>query len=160
MVLAGTGYVPGKEFTKRRIDAYTASGIDYRWAYTFEDLSPTFRASPLAYYFAELFSERNETADLQSILYQFQALQQRDSDDHYERIACPTIILTGTEDSAHQSAFELKQRIPGCELKILPGAGHACHIEQPWLFDRFMIEFLTRHGLADHVVRYDRGSHR
>ena len=32
-------------------------------------------------------------------------------------------------------------------MKVLPGAGHACQIEQPWLFDRFMIEFLTRHGL-------------
>jgi len=41
----------------------------------------------------------------------------------------------------------LKERIPGCEMKILYGAGHACQIEQPWLFDRFMIEFLTKHGL-------------
>jgi hypothetical protein len=32
-------------------------------------------------------------------------------------------------------------------LKTLPGAGHACQIEQPWLFDRFMIEFLAKHGL-------------
>jgi len=29
----------------------------------------------------------------------------------------------------------------------LPGAGHACQIEQPWLFNRFMIEFLDKHGL-------------
>jgi hypothetical protein len=32
-------------------------------------------------------------------------------------------------------------------LKVLPGAGHACQIEQPWLFNRFMIEFLDKHGL-------------
>jgi pimeloyl-ACP methyl ester carboxylesterase len=32
-------------------------------------------------------------------------------------------------------------------LKVLPGAGHACQIEQPWLFNRHMIDFLTRHGL-------------
>jgi pimeloyl-ACP methyl ester carboxylesterase len=147
MVLSGTGYVPGKEFAKRRIEAYTANGIDYRWAYTFEDLSPSFRAGPLARYFAELFTERNATADLQSILYQFQAMQRADAEDHYDRIKCPTIILTGTEDSAHASALELKQRIPGCEFKILPGAGHACQIEQPWLFDRFMLEFLKCHGL-------------
>jgi hypothetical protein len=25
--------------------------------------------------------------------------------------------------------------------------GHACQIEQPWLFDRFLNEFLTKHGL-------------
>ena len=110
LVLSGTGYNPTKEFTKRRIDAYTANGINYRWRYTFEDLSPAFRTTPLAHFFA-------------------------------------TIILTGSEDSTHQSAFALKARIPNCELKVLPGAGHACQMEQPWLFDRFMIEFLADHGL-------------
>jgi pimeloyl-ACP methyl ester carboxylesterase len=147
LVLSGTGYSPAKEFAKRRIDAYTANGIDYRWAYTFEDLSAAFRATPLAHFFANLFTERNSCADLETILHQFKALQQPDPDDHYERIACPTIILTGSEDGTHQNAFPLQARIPNCELKVLPGAGHACQMEQPWLFDRFMIQFLTKHGL-------------
>ena len=147
LVLSGTGYNPGKEFTKRRIAAYTANGIDYRWAYTFEDLSPAFRATPLAHYFANLFTERNESADVQTILYQFEALSAPEPEGHHERIACPTVILTGSEDGTHHSSFALRERIPGCELKVLPGAGHACQIEQPWLFDRFMIEFLAKHGL-------------
>jgi pimeloyl-ACP methyl ester carboxylesterase len=145
LVLSGTGYNPTKEFAKRRIDAYTANGIDYRWAYTFEDLSPAFRATPVAHFFANLFAERNEFADVQTILCQFKALQKPDPDGHHERIACPTI--TGSEDGTHQSAFALKARIPNCELKVLPGAGHACQMEQPWLFDRFMIEFFAKHGL-------------
>jgi pimeloyl-ACP methyl ester carboxylesterase len=62
-------------------------------------------------------------------------------------IACPTIILTGSEDGTHRNAFALKARIPNCKLKVLPGAGHACKMEQPWLFDRFMFEFLSKHGL-------------
>ena len=74
-------------------------------------------------------------------------MQQPEPAGHFEAIACPTTILTGSEDGAHQSAFALKARIPNCELKVLPGAGHACQIEQPWLFDRFMVEFLARHGL-------------
>jgi len=147
LVLSGTCYNPTKDFAKRRIDSYTANGIDYRWAYTFEDLSPAFRATPLAHFFANLFTERNERADLQTILYQFKALQQPEPEGHHERIACPTIILTGSEDGAHQSAFPLQARIPNCELKVLPGAGHACQMEQPWLFDRFLIEFLTKRGL-------------
>jgi pimeloyl-ACP methyl ester carboxylesterase len=147
MVLSGTGYNPAKEFAARRIEAYTERGIDYRWGYTFEDLSPAFRATPLAHFFADMFTERNPHADLQSILYQFEALAKPDADDHHARIKCPTIILTGSEDGTHQAAFPLKERIPGCEMKILYGAGHACQIEQPWLFDRFMIEFLTKHGL-------------
>ena len=147
LVLSGTGYNPGKDFARRRIAAYTENGIGYRWAYTFEDLSLGFRATPLAHFFADLFVQRNDTADLDTILRQFQALQQPEPEGHFSGIFCPTVILTGSEDGAHQSAFALKPLIPGCELKVLPGAGHACQIEQPWLFDRFMIEFLARHGL-------------
>ena len=147
LVLSGTGYNPGKEFTRRRIASYEAQGIDYRWDYTFEDLSPAFRATPLARFFADMFAERNPSADLTSIILQFQALAKPDADDHHSRIACPTIILTGSEDGTHSSAAALKARIPGCEMKILYGAGHACQIEQPWEFDRHIIAFLKKHGL-------------
>jgi 3-oxoadipate enol-lactonase len=147
LVLSGTGYNPGKEFTRRRIASYEAQGIDYRWDYTFEDLSPAFRATPLARFFADMFAERNPSADLTSIILQFQALAKPDADDHHSRIACPTIILTGSEDGTHSSAAALKARIRGCEMKILYGAGHACQIEQPWEFDRQMIAFLKKHGL-------------
>jgi len=147
LVLSGTGYNPTKEFTKKRIENYTANGIDYRWAYTFEDLSASFRTTPMAHFFANLFTERNRYADVETIIHQFKALAQPYPEEHHERIRCPVIILTGSEDGSHPASFALKARIPNCELKTLPGAGHACQIEQPWLFDRFMIEFLTRHGL-------------
>ncbi len=147
LVLSGTGYNPTKEFTRKRIDNYTANGIDYRWAYTFEDLSASFRATPLAHFFANLFTERNRYADVETIIHQFKALAAPYPEGHHERLRCPVIILTGSEDGSHPSAFALKTRIPNCELKTLPGAGHACQIEQPWLFDRFIIEFLSRHGL-------------
>jgi hypothetical protein len=45
------------------------------------------------------------------------------------------------------SSCQAEDRIPGCEMKVLPGAGHARRIEQPWLSNRLMIEFLTGHGL-------------
>ena len=128
-------------------EAYTAKGTDYRWEYTFQDMSPSFRATPLAHYFAELFTERNDLADVETIIYQFEAMLEPEPDDHFAGIACPTIILTGSEDSAHQHAFALQDRISDCELKVLPGAGHACQLEQPWLFDRFIIDFLTEQGL-------------
>ena len=147
LVLSGTGYNPGKEFAHRRIAAYRQEGIAYRWRYTFDDFSPAFRATPMARFFADMFTERNPHADLQSILYQFEALAEPDAEDHHSRIKCPTIILSGSEDGTHQSAFALKARIPGCEMEILPGAGHACQIEQPWLFNRLMIAFLKKHGL-------------
>jgi pimeloyl-ACP methyl ester carboxylesterase len=152
LVLSGTGYNPNKEHAPRRIAAYKENGIDYRWGFTFEDLSPAFRPTPLAHFFAQMFTERNSYADLQSIIYQFEAAAKADAADHYSRIACPAIILTGSEDAAHPRAAALKARIPACEMKILYGAGHACQIEQPWLFDRYMIEFLKRQGLFPGVA--------
>ncbi len=148
LVLSGTGYNPGKPFAKGRIDNYTAKGVGYRWEYTFQDMSPAFRTTPLAHYFADLFTERNEHADVGTIIHQFEAMLEPEADDHHHGIACPTIILTGSEDNSHQRAFALQERIPGCELKTLPGAGHACQLEQPWLFDRFMMDFLSSHGLS------------
>jgi pimeloyl-ACP methyl ester carboxylesterase len=153
LILSGTGYNPGREFTKNRIARYQEMGIDYRWGYTFEDLSPAFRATPMAHFFADMFSERNPTCDVQSIVYQFEALAKPEPEDHHSRIACPTIILTGSEDGSHPRAAALKARIADCEMKILYGAGHACQIEQPWLFNRYMIAFLKSHGLFPSAAR-------
>jgi pimeloyl-ACP methyl ester carboxylesterase len=94
-----------------------------------------------------MFAERNSQADLDTIIRQFYALKAAEPADHFSRIKCPSIILTGSEDGTHQAAFALKDLIPKCEMRILHGAGHACQIEQPWLFDRYMIEFLKSHGL-------------
>src|SRR6185503_6971914 len=90
---------------------------------------------------------RNDLADAPTIIRQFHALGAPRPEKFFSGILCPTVILTGTEDAAHPRAFDLKNKIPGCELQILPGAGHACHMEQPWLFDRLMVEFLGKNGL-------------
>ncbi len=150
LVLTGTGYRPpgdpaANERRDMRIRNYRELGVGYRWQYTFEDFSPSFRSTQLARYFADLFTERNAHADAASIIRQFEA--ERIDERLYSSITCPTLILTGTEDKAHRGALNLKGRIPGCELRVLPGAGHACQLEQPWLFDSLMLAFLREHGL-------------
>jgi pimeloyl-ACP methyl ester carboxylesterase len=147
LILSGTGYSPVKDFVERRIAGYREQGVDFRWDFAFDDMSAAFGATPMAHYFADLFMERNEYADVDSIIYQFEALAAPDPDNLHSGITCPSIILSGSEDNAHPRAQALKDRIPGCELKTLPGAGHACQLEQPWLFDRFMIEFLSKNRL-------------
>ena len=151
LVLSGAAYHPPGEtppaFVVRRIKDYSNEGIDYRWRYTFQDMSAAFGATPLAHYFARIFTERNDLADVQTIIYQFEALGAPRPDSFFTGIGCPTLILTGSEDGSHARAFDLKEKIPGCELRVLPGAGHACQVEQPWLFDQFMIEFLDQHRL-------------
>ena len=147
LIFSGTGYNPGKAFAHERIANYKKYGIDFRWRFTFDDFSPAFRADPLATFFAEMFTARNKFGDIDSLIYQFEAHAARNPEDQEARTACPSIILTGTEDGTHKNAFPLQDRIKNCELKILPGARHACQIEQPWLFNRHMIDFMKKHEL-------------
>jgi pimeloyl-ACP methyl ester carboxylesterase len=150
LVLSGTGWHPPEQFAPfvpARIKDYSSEGLAFRWRYTFADLSPGFGATPLAHYFADLFMERNGTSDLESILHQFRALGAPRAADFYTGIRCPVLLLSGTEDGAHAGAFLLKDQIPGCEMHVMPGAGHACHMEQPWLFDRRVMDFLKAHSL-------------
>jgi pimeloyl-ACP methyl ester carboxylesterase len=128
LVLSGTGYSPQKDFVPRRIKGYMEEGVEHRWRFTFDDMSPAFRTTQMAHYFADLFCERNEFADVQTIIYQFEALAEPTPDYIHSEIRCPAIILTGSEDGAHARAPALQERIPGCELKVLPGAGHACQL--------------------------------
>ena len=147
LIFSGTGYKPGKAFAHERIADYKKYGIDFRWRLhvrRFEPGVPRRRRSPR--FFADMFTERNKFGDIDSIIHQFEAHAAPNPEDQEARIACPSIILTGSEDNTHKNAFPLQERIKNCELKVLPGAGHACQIEQPWLFNRLMIEFLKKHG--------------
>ena len=121
LILSGTGYKPGKEFAHQRIADYKKYGIDFRWRYTFDDLSPAFRATPLATFFADMFCERNKFGDINSIIHQFEAHAATNPEDHEAKIACPSIILTGSEDNTHQKRLSA----PGAdqELRIEGAAG-------------------------------------
>jgi pimeloyl-ACP methyl ester carboxylesterase len=147
LIMSGVGYNPAKEFATKLIDAYGKKGVDYRREHAFLGMSPAFRATPMAHFFTNLFLERNQNVDIPSLLHQFRAHQMPDPEDLHSKISCPSIIITGTEDGTYPTTTVLQERIPGCELKVLPGGGHTSHLEQPWMFDSFMIDFLKQHDL-------------
>jgi pimeloyl-ACP methyl ester carboxylesterase len=147
IILSGSGYRPVKDFAVQRIKDYAEKGVAFRREFTFDDFSPAFRETPYATYFADLFTERNDTADVPTIIEQFRALGHPDPDWLFQGIKVPTQIITGSEDNAHQSAFALQERIAGCELVTIQGAGHACNMEQPWVWDAAALAFLRKHGL-------------
>jgi hypothetical protein len=55
------------------IQFYKDNGLSYRWDFTFKDFSAGFGATPMASYFATLFTERDAFADLPTILTQLAA---------------------------------------------------------------------------------------
>jgi pimeloyl-ACP methyl ester carboxylesterase len=149
VVVSGAGYATEKPHLQRHVDAYRRDGVEYRKAYALQDLSPAFRVTPLAEWMAGLWAERNPVADVPSILAMFDALIQGDP-PWFAEVQTPVLILTGSEDAAHQRAFALRDVLPDAELVTLDGAGHACQLELPWEFDRHLLDFLERRvGLPD-----------
>jgi 3-oxoadipate enol-lactonase len=146
ILLSGTSYRAEKTYCLERIETYQERGVDYRHDYFLEIVGRDFAASPLGEYFATLTAERNDTADLATIIEMFRALYVPDPDWLFDT-AAPTLIISGTEDRAHAAARVLQARIAGCEFEPIVGAGHACQIEQPWAWDRLAIDFLRRKEL-------------
>ena len=57
-------------------------------------------------------------------------------------LACPALVLCGARDRANLSAArELAGRLPGAELRVFPGAGHALNRETPELLAQVLSAF-------------------
>jgi 3-oxoadipate enol-lactonase len=64
--------------------------------------------------------------------------------DRARRIAVPTLILCGTEDSVTPPALsnELLQLIPGAQYETIAGAGHLSNLERPDDFNLLVSAFI------------------
>jgi pimeloyl-ACP methyl ester carboxylesterase len=75
---------------------------------------------------------------------QWFALAAWDAWDRVAAIACPTLVLHGTEDRlvSVENARRLATAIPGAKLVLLDGAGHVYHSEQAVAADEAVLAFL------------------
>ena len=149
LLLSGASYRPVKTSAPRRIAQYQAEGLGARRRHFDEVVGSDFRGSPLHDYLGTMFLESNAHADLDTILELYRAVGAPDEDRLFSSVTAPTLIITGSEDGAHQNAFPLRDRIPGARLVTMEGAGHACQVERPWEWDAHAIDFLREHGLLD-----------
>ena len=63
--------------------------------------------------------------------------------DRLRTIEAPTRVIVGALDSAYvELGKKLVMSIPGAELTIVPGAGHAVHFEQPGALTDVILPFL------------------
>jgi len=58
-------------------------------------------------------------------------------------IVAPTLVVAGSNDPARARAEEVAATIPGARLALVPGAGHAPHLERPDRFHALLLDFLT-----------------
>ena len=65
-------------------------------------------------------------------------------EDQLRRLRVPALILIGDEDeSCVEPAVFMKRTIPGAGLAVFPQSGHAINLEEPDLFNRTVLDFLT-----------------
>jgi pimeloyl-ACP methyl ester carboxylesterase len=76
----------------------------------------------------------------------FHALQNRDLTSRLPELKLPVLIMNGEFDNSLKRSKEMSTRIAGAEHRTIPGAGHACCLEDPATFDAHVFEFLKKHG--------------
>jgi pimeloyl-ACP methyl ester carboxylesterase len=76
--------------------------------------------------------QRAERTTLRYAVAQMAAIARHAADRQVARIGVPTLVLTGDEDRLvpHQNSQRLAALIPGANLVVLPGAGHAFPLER------------------------------
>lgn len=76
-------------------------------------------------------------------------LAQQDSRvmDAIAEIAVPTLVMIGSEDKPFIGSSEyMAKKIPGAQLAVIEGAGHAASIEKPDEFNAALLTFLDNLG--------------
>jgi pimeloyl-ACP methyl ester carboxylesterase len=64
--------------------------------------------------------------------------------DKLRQLRVPTLILIGDEDEpCVEPAIFMKRHIPSAGLAVFPQSGHAINLEEPDLFNRTVLDFLT-----------------
>jgi len=67
-----------------------------------------------------------------------------DLQDRFQRLNLPVLVLVGDEDDpAIEPSLFLKRHAPAAGLVTFPNSGHTINLEEPDLFNRAVLDFLT-----------------
>jgi pimeloyl-ACP methyl ester carboxylesterase len=115
-----------------------------------DELDPTppglFAGDPPAE-FVQLLESMAAGARRESVRTQVALMAEADQRDVLPRVTLPTLLIWGDRDmrSPLSVARQFEQAIPNAKLVVIPGAGHACNLEQPERFNKAVREFCRAH---------------
>lgn len=137
---------------RRRADEGLAARIEAHGVAAFVDewlAQPLFttlvRTDPAAYAREREARLANDAEGLAAALRGLGPAAQPPLQGLLERVEAPVLLLAGAQDLRFvEHAQELARGLPRAELRRVPGAGHAAHVEQPAAFAELVLEFLAR----------------
>ncbi len=149
---SGKGTVTPEELARptARMQEYLDQGLDGYHLQHLEDLvRADFAQSELGGYLLRLIVERGRDLGwkAEGIVEVLRARRGTDMTARLGGMRVPTLVINGEFDNGLPGGTRTAELIPDAVHRILPGAGHACCIEDPGLFDAFVMEFLDDNGL-------------
>lgn len=146
LILVGCSSMPGDRY-QSRIDGYVKQGVDKFHIQHLTDLvSKEFAQSARGKYLLGMHTEMDSKLSAPAIAEIFNALQNRDLTARLPELKMPVLIMNGEFDNSLRRSKEMSTRIAGAVHHTIPGAGHACCLEDPATFDGYVLEFLEKHG--------------
>jgi pimeloyl-ACP methyl ester carboxylesterase len=91
-----------------------------------------------------LLQQNPHPQPLEGFLRQLDAMRRFDAWDRVHAIRCPVLVLAGEDDYVCPLRYseQLRDRIPGARLAVLPQVGHAPPVENAALFQQQVTAFL------------------
>jgi len=147
LILVG-GSSRGAAGMHRRIEGFLSDDLPgYQRQHLRDCVAPSFPETAHGAWLLNLFNESADRLSGRSIAQIFRARLACDLTDRLGDIRAPTLVVNGEHDMSLEAGRETASRIPGAVHAILPGAGHACNIEDPIAFDAEVVKFLASRGL-------------
>ncbi len=149
LILVGCSSQPGDRY-QSRIDGYVKQGVKEFHSQHLSDLvSKDFPRSRLGRYLLGMHTELDSRLSATAIAEIFHALQNRDFTPRLSELKMPVLVINGEFDNSLPRSREMAKKIAGAEHHVIPGAGHACCLEDPAAFDEIVLEFLRKHKIID-----------
>jgi pimeloyl-ACP methyl ester carboxylesterase len=148
ILVGGSASIPSTNSHEARNARYLKEGVMAVMPSHLRDgTTKDFAASKLGQYILNIFLERSPWLSPMGKVQVSLTRTLNDVTPRLKDIRVPTLVVNGEFDNALPNGRKSAQLIPGAVHKMLPGAGHACCMDDPVAFDAAVIEFLGGRGL-------------
>ena len=112
-----------------------------------DTVSKGFATSERGRHLLDMFETNAPNLEPEAIVKMLQARAPVDLLPILPDIRKPLLVVNGEFDSAVNEGRRVASLVPGAEHHMLPGAGHACCLEDPAAFNARAMAFLSKYGL-------------